>query len=284
VPDLRLGQAAPAETSAPRTVEMGDYRRVAFLGGIYSNYLALGEALRIARERKVDAVFALGDFGAFGPHPDRTLEVLRGEGVPAIQGNYEESLSSAAEDCHCGYADPRDNHFAQISYDYTRDRTAAEHKRWMGTLPGHIRLTIGGRRVLLCHGSPRRINEFLWRSMTPEPFLRKLLRDFETDLVVSTHTGLHWSRFVELGRGIVNCGALGRPANDGRTNVWFAIVEAGDEGLRAELVPVDYDHERLAAEMRSEGLPAEFVETIRTGWWTSCLEILPAKERAAGRY
>ena len=120
--------------------------------------------------------------------------------------------------------------------------------------------------------------------MTPEPFLRKLLRDFEADLVVSTHTGLHWSRFVEPGRGIVNCGALGRPANDGRTNVWFAIVEAGDEGLGAELVPVPYDHERLAAEMRIEGLPAEFVETIRTGWWTSCLEILPAKERAAGRY
>ncbi|MFI5007732.1 MAG: metallophosphoesterase family protein [Solirubrobacterales bacterium] len=282
--DLRLGQTAPAGAAAPRTVEMGDYRRVAFLGGIYSNYLALGEALRIARERKVDAVFALGDFGAFGPHPDRTLEVLRGQGVPAIQGNYEESLSSAAEDCHCGYTDPRDNHFAQISYDYTRDRTAAEHKRWMGTLPGHIRVTIGGRRVLLCHGSPRRINEFLWRSMTPEPFLRKLLRDFEADLVVSTHTGLHWSRFVEPGRGIVNCGALGRPANDGRTNVWFAIVEAGDEGLGAELVPVPYDHERLAAEMRIEGLPAEFVETIRTGWWTSCLEILPAKERAAGRY
>ena len=284
MPDLKLTGPAQVETAAPRAIEMGDYRRVAFLGGIYSNYLALGEALRIARERKVDAVFALGDFGAFGPHPDRTLEVLRSEGIPAIQGNYEESLSSSAEDCHCGYTDPRDNQFAQISYDYTRDRTAAEHKRWMGTLPGHIRLTIGGRRVLLCHGSPRKINEFLWRSMTPEPFLRKLLRDFETDLVVSTHTGLHWSRFVEPGRGIVNCGALGRPANDGRTNVWFAIVEAGDDGLRADLVPVDYDHERLAGEMRSEGLPPEFVETIRTGWWTSCLEILPAKERAAGRY
>jgi predicted phosphodiesterase len=284
VPDLKLSRPGAAEAAGPRTVEMGDYRRVAFLGGIYSNHIALGEALRIARERKVDAVFALGDFGAFGPHPDRAIEVLRSEGIPAIQGNYEESLASAAEDCHCGYTDPRDNQFAQISYDYTRDRTAAEHKRWMGTLPGHIRLTIGGRRVLLCHGSPRKINEFLWRSMTPEPFLRKLLRDFETDLVVSTHTGLHWSRFVEPGRGIVNCGALGRPANDGRTNVWFAVVEAAEHGLRAELVPVDYDHERLAREMLSEGLPAEFVETIRTGWWTSCLEVLPAKERAAGRY
>ncbi len=284
MPDLRLGRATPAPAPEPRTVEMGAYRRVAFLGGVYSNYLALQEALRIARAREVGAVFALGDFGAFGPHPDRTLEILRGEGIPAIQGNYEESLSSGAADCHCGYTDPRDNHFAQISYDYTRENTAAEHKRWMGTLPGHIRLTLGGRRVLLCHGSPRKINEFLWRSMTPEPFLRKLLRDFETDLVVCTHTGLHWSRLVEPGRGIVNCGALGRPANDGRTHVWLAIVEAEEGGLRVEHVPVEYDHERLAREMEAEGLPPEFVETIRTGWWTSCLEILPAKERAQGRY
>ena len=284
MPDLRLGRATPAPAPELGAVEMGAYRRVAFLGGVYSNYLALQEALRIARARRVDAVFALGDFGAFGPHPDRTVEILRGEGIPAIQGNYEESLSSGAADCHCGYTDPRDNHFAQISYDYTRENTAAEHKRWMGTLPGHIRLTLGGRRVLLCHGSPRKINEFLWRSMTPEPFLRKLLRDFETDLVVCTHTGLHWSRLVEPGRGIVNCGALGRPANDGRTHVWLAIVEAEEGGLRVEHVPVEYDHERLAREMEAEGLPPEFVETIRTGWWTSCLEILPAKERAQGRY
>ncbi len=57
------------------------------------------------------------------------------------------------------------------------------------------------------------------------------------------------------------------------------MVEAEGPGL-----PVDYDHERLAREMEAEELPPEFVETVRTGWWTSCLEILPAKERAQGRY
>jgi hypothetical protein len=262
----------------------GEFRRVAFFGGIYSNHLALRAALKLARARKVDAIFALGDFGAFGPHPDRTVELLRDEGIPAIQGNYEESLSSAAEDCHCGYTDPRDNHFAEISYAYTRDQTAPEHKRWMGTLPGHLRLRLGTRNALLCHGSPRTINEFLWRSMTPDAFVRKLLRDYETDLVVCTHTGLHWSRFLEAGRGVVNCGALGRPANDGRSNVWFAILEADGDAVRCEFVPVEYDHEGLAREMEAEKLPAEFVETIRSGYWTSCLEILPAKERAAGRH
>lgn len=267
-----------------RTVDLGSFRKVALLGGIYSNHLALAEALALARARGAETVVALGDFGAFGPHPDRTVEILRSAGVPAIQGNYEESLSSGADDCHCGYTDPRDNHYAQISYDYTRERTAAEHKAWMGTLPGHIRLTVGKRRALLCHGSPRKINEFLWSSTTPEPFIRKLLRDFDADLVACTHTGLHWSRFVEPGRGVVNAGALGRPANDGRTNVWLTTLEADGDSVRTEFVPVPYDHERLAREMEAEGLPAEFTETVRTGWWTTCLEVLPARERAQGRH
>jgi hypothetical protein len=66
-------------------------------------------------------------------------------------------------------------------------------------------------------------------------------------------------------------------------NVWYAILAAEPE-FRVEFVPVHYDHERLAAEMRAEALPEEFVQTIMAGWWTTCLEVLPAKERKRGRY
>ena len=51
-----------------------------------------------------------------------------------------------------------------------------------------------------------------------------------------------------------------------------------------EHIPIEYDHERLAGEMREEKLPPQFIETIETGWWTTCLEILPPKERAAGKW
>jgi len=283
VPDLRPA-ASDVPRPRPREEDHGSLRRVALLGGIYSNHLALEAALRLAHGREVDAVYALGDFGAFGPHPDRTVERLRDAGVRCIQGNYEESLSQGAGDCHCGYTDPRDNHFAQISYDYTRVNTSRDHTAWMGTLPGHVRLRIGGSRLLLCHGSPRRINEFLWRSTTPDAFIRRTLTEFDTDVVVCTHTGLHWSRFVEPGRGVLNVGAIGRPANDGRTHVWCALVEEVENRLVAQHLPVPYDHERLAREMTEERLPPEFVETIRTGWWTTCLEVLPAKEREEGRF
>ena len=55
-------------------------------------------------------------------------------------------------------------------------------------------------------------------------------------------------------------------------------------GLSVELIPLEYDHLRFAVEMRDEELPQEFINTIETGWWTTCLEVLPAKERARGIY
>ena len=255
--------------------------RIAFIGGIYSNWWALRATLDDISRRGADSTYFLGDLGAFGPHPNRVPELLIERGIPGIQGNYEESLSTRANDCHCGYTDPRDNHYAQISYDYTFANTSDALKDWMGTLPREIRFDVNGVRFQLVHGSPRRINEFLWRSTSPDPFLEKLCSD--TDVLVCTHTGLHWHRRLASGKHVVNAGVIGRPANDGRTNVWYAIVEVGRE-LRVDFVPVEYDHHRLAAEMRSERLPDEFVETILTGWWTTCLEILPAKERAAGEF
>jgi diadenosine tetraphosphatase ApaH/serine/threonine PP2A family protein phosphatase len=260
-----------------------DLTRLAFFGGVYNNSIALERAVAGAKRAGVDGLFALGDFGGFGPHPDRVFPILLGAGVECIQGNYEESLSSDANDCHCGYTDPRDNHFAQISYDYTAKNTSPEWKRWMGTLPKTRRLEVGGRRVLLVHGSPRKINEFLWESTSPVAFLEKMLDDFEADVLVCTHTGLPWKRFLPSGRLVVNAGVLGRPANDGRTNVWYALLSFGPE-VSVDFQPVEYDFPRLAAEMGQEGLPAEFVETVLTGWWTTCLEILPAKERQRGRH
>ena len=256
--------------------------RIAFIGGIYSNFHALTAALDEIERRNCDRTCFLGDLGAFGPHPDRVPELLIARGMEGIQGNYEESLSTRATDCHCGYTDPRDNHYAQISYDYTFAKTSDAYKDWMGTLPREIRFVAGGKRFLLVHGSPRRINEFLWRSTSPEPFLEKLCREHEADVIVCTHTGMHWHQALGEGRHVVNAGVIGRPANDGRTNVWYTLVDAAS--MSVEFVPVHYDHLQLAREMREERLPEEFVETVLTGWWTTCLEVLPPKERAAGRY
>ena len=258
--------------------------RLAFIGGIYSNYHALVATLASIDRRGVDATYFLGDLGAFGPYPDRVPELLIERGIPGIQGNYEESLSTDAADCNCGYTDPRDNEYAQISYDYTAANTSRALKRWMGSLPRLMRLEVDGHRLLLSHGSPRKINEFLWRSTSPDAFLHRLCDDFEADILLCTHTGLHWHKQIAPARHVVNAGVIGRPANDGQTNVWYTILEIDRQTVSVDFVPVEYDHPALAAEMRRERLPEEFIETIETGWWTTCLEALPTKERSAGKY
>jgi len=257
----------------------------AVIGGVYNNWLALEATLDDARRRGCTDVWCLGDLGGFGPHPDRVFPILRDRGVVVMQGNYDHSIGHDLADCGCGYTDPRDNHYAQLSYDYTRARTSPSWHPWLRALPPSLRATWGGRRVLAAHGSPRRVNEFLWESTSPDAFLARMMTAHECDLLLVTHTGIPWQRRLADGRLVVNVGAIGRPANDGRREVWYAVVtERESGGLDAELVPVAYDWQRLAAAMRSENLPPEFVATIETGWWTTCLEILPPKERLAGKY
>lgn len=259
-------------------------KQIALFGGIYNNYLALEAALQNAARRSADAVYCLGDLGAFGPHPDRVYPLLRERGVWCIQGNYDNSLAGGLADCQCGYTDPRDNHFARISYNYTFRNTSEENKAWLRTLPESLRLDVEGRRVLLCHGSPRKMNEFLWESTSPDAFLEYLADQANADIVCVTHSGIKWRRELSSGRHFINVGVLGRPENDGRTNVWYTLLTLDGNDCNVEFIPVVYDFERLAAEMKSENLPAEFIKTITTGWWTTCLEVLPHKERARGRY
>jgi predicted phosphodiesterase len=266
-----------------------DRERIAVFGGVYSNYLALRAAIRDARRQGAQALFCLGDLGAFGPNPDKCFPLLVEGEVITLQGNYDDSIARGLADCQCGYTDPRDNYFAKLSYDYTFRKTGSAFREWMGNLPQQIRLRLGKYRVLMSHGSPRKINEFLWQSTTPTHFLEKLATDYEADVLLCTHTGIKWYRELSHNRHFVNVGVLGRPENNGCTNVWYTLLTVRPLGgaqdgsrLEVEFVPLEYDYQSLAAEMRAEKLPPEFIETILTGWWTTCLEVLPAKERRRG--
>ncbi|HET9233343.1 MAG TPA: metallophosphoesterase family protein, partial [Candidatus Eisenbacteria bacterium] len=172
----------------------GSYRKVAVLGGIYSNYLALEAALDLARERNAEAILCLGDVGGFGPYPDRACALLRTSPVQIMRGNYDDSIAFGSDDCGCGYTDPRDNRYARISYDYTAARTSAEHKRWLSGLPQAFRFRLGNLPVLTCHGSPRQVNEFLWETGTPDGLLRSFLDASSAGLLLGTHSGIKWER------------------------------------------------------------------------------------------
>jgi diadenosine tetraphosphatase ApaH/serine/threonine PP2A family protein phosphatase/pyruvate-formate lyase-activating enzyme len=256
--------------------------RLAICGGAYANPFALRAWIDDARVRGADRLICLGDLGGFGADCDGVWPLLTEHGVECIAGNYDIAIGRGDEDCGCGYADPRDNHFAQLMYDYTKAHTSPEFASWMRELPGELREEIEGLDVHAVHGSPLAVNDFLWESLSDEE-LRMRLALSGADVLLCTHTGIPWQRNVE-GTLVVNAGTVGRPANDGRVQTWYALVDLEEGAARAELVALSYPWREHAASMREAGLPEPFVETVETGWWTTCLEIVPPRERSRGRY
>ncbi len=261
--------------------------RTALCGGIYSNPYALRAFVADARRRGADRLICLGDLGAYGAEPEAVRPLLDEHGVECIAGNYEVAIGSRQADCLCGYTDDTDNAFGQIAYDYTFANTSEAFAAWMATLPTERRFETGGVAVHLVHGSPLALNDFWWESLDDDA--HRLRADASgADVVCCTHSGLPWTRRIARSDGgetlAVNVGVLGRPANDGERHVWYALLDVADGEASVELVPLDYDWQAQAASIRAAGLPEAFAEVIETGWWTSCLEILPPAERSRGRF
>ena len=256
--------------------------RIGAFGGVYANPFAMRAVLDDARARGCEQLLCLGDLGGYGAACDDVWPLLLEAGVTCLAGNYDIAIGRGDPDCGCGYTSDRDNHFAQVMYDHTLRSTSRDFAAWMAELPLELRFDAEGVDVHAVHGSPLAVNDFFWGSLSAE---EKAWRAEASgaDVLLCTHTGIPWIEQVGPTL-VVNVGAIGRPANDGRREVWYATVDVEDGVARAELHAVAYDWRAQAASMRAAGLPEAFVETVETGWWTTCLEVVPPAERARGRY
>ena len=264
-----------------------DCRHIALCGGPYSNFGAVEAFLEVTAD--LPYRFCLGDIGGFGPWPDRTIELLREAGVWCLQGNYDHAVGYGERDCGCGYSDPRDQQFAQLSYDYTYAHTSPPHREWLKALPPLIRLEWRDRAILLCHGSPTQVNEFMWETTTDDAKIGALLQEFEVDGICATHTGLPWQRQVARPDGSpgfwLNVGVLGRPAHEGLPHVYYSLLEFPPASPQPQprLRPLHYDVEAVVSAMATAGLPIEFQDSLRQGIWTTCAEVLPEAEKTVQR-
>ena len=139
---------------------MGAGKRIAVCGGVYSNPWALRAFIDDARRHGAEALYCLGDLGGYGAEPDAIWPLLTEADVTCVAGNYDVAIAAGAPDCGCGYRDPRDNHYAEIMYAYTRRHTGEPFARWMGELPTERREEHGGCSLHLVHGSTVGLNDF----------------------------------------------------------------------------------------------------------------------------
>ncbi|MCK2086581.1 YfcE family phosphodiesterase, partial [Aeromonas sp. 3925] len=79
------------------------------------------------------------------------------------------------DDCGCVYKDPADHALGQQSLFWTRERVTPERKANLRALPFERRETIEGRAVLFVHGSPRKINEYVYEDR-PDSVFKNIAR------------------------------------------------------------------------------------------------------------
>jgi putative phosphoesterase len=237
-------------------------RRVAIVTDIHANVPALEAALRRIEELGVDDVYCGGDLVGYGPRPNEVCRAVEERSIPTIYGNYDHAIARDLDDCGCFYPTPKDREIGQGSVVWTLEHTDERSKRFMRDLPFDLRFELGGERVRLVHGSPRKVNEYLLEDRPARSFER-IAQLADCDVLLFGHTHKPWVR--EYGGVLfVNCGSVGKP-KDGDPRGSFAVLAASDGEVSVSIERIEYDARAVASEIQNVELPQELAEQLVQG-------------------
>jgi putative phosphoesterase len=239
--------------------ETRSHDRVAVITDIHGNLPALQAALARINELGIEALYCGGDLVGYGPHPNEVCALIQERAIPTIYGNYDYAIARDEHDCGCAYVTARDREIGQESVEWTLVHTDRAAKDFMRDLPFDLRFSVGDWGVHLVHGSPRKVNEYLFEDKRASLYERLAAAE-EDQALVFGHTHKPWVRDFG-GVRFVNCGSVGKP-KDGDPRSAFAVLEAEPTGMRVTIERVAYDAEAVAAEVRRRGLPGEFAEKL----------------------
>jgi len=233
--------------------------RCASFSDIHGNLPALLAVLEDIEGQGVDLTVCAGDLVGYGPYPNEVVEELRKRGILTIQGNYDDGVGYDRDGCGCAYRTEIEKQTGHVSLEWTKREVTGENKRYLRTLPNHVLWDQEDSRILLVHGSLRRINEYLYEDR-PVESVERMLEPLNLDALIFGHTHLPYHRVVS-GVNMVNDGSVGRP-KDGDTRAGYAVIETGKK-FSVEFRRVSYPVEEVAEAMIEKGLPEWLADYLR---------------------
>lgn len=237
--------------------------RVVVFGDIHANLPALEAVIADMDARGLADRCCLGDLVGYGTFPNEVVTRIREMNVPTLMGNYDQGVGNDSDDCGCAYTNPVSEALGKRSIAWTNAHTSTEHKTYLRQLPAHIPLQLGDLRVLLVHGSPRRVNEYLFEDR-PDSSFERLLDAAEADVLVCGHTHLPYHKVLPSGRQVVNAGSVGKP-KDGDPRACYVVLSAEGAQLSVEFFRVPYDVEKAARAIEASDMPHEYAQMLRDG-------------------
>jgi putative phosphoesterase len=234
--------------------------QIAIFSDIHGNMPALQAVADDMASRQFDSVYCLGDLVGYTAFPNDVTEWIHKSSIPTIMGNYDDGVGFDRDDCGCAYRDPDERARGDQSLAWTKAHVTAENKAFLRSLHKEIRFEADGRRVLLVHGSPRKMNEYLFEDRAISSFER-LAASSNADIIVFGHTHKPYTKLVN-GVLFVNVGSVGKP-KDGDWRACYGVLDTATPECR--FVRVDYDVKTATDAIRATDLPEEFALDLERG-------------------
>ena len=242
--------------------------QIAIFSDMHGNSAATEAVLSELHAERPDEMICLGDLVGYGARPNEVIDLIRGWEIPTVMGNYDDGVGFDRDACGCAYRSEAERASGQASLMWTRAVVDEDRKAYLRTLVPELRREIHGVRIRFVHGSPRRMNEYLFEDRDPAS-LERIAKGADADVLVFGHTHIPWSRDVS-GVRFVNTGSVGKPKDGDPRAAWvlLSISPAGE--IRVATRRVDYDITSMTTAIReTQGLPDRFAEDIETGGQTT---------------
>ncbi|MBU6342688.1 MAG: metallophosphoesterase [Bacteroidetes bacterium] len=254
--------------------------KIALFSDIHANLPALEACLADIDNQQPDMVFCLGDLVGYNIWPNEVIQEIRRRGIPTIAGNYDFGIGRSSDDCGCAYKTDDEKANGAVSISYTNQIMRSEERQYLRELPKHIRVELemnDGHPVslLLVHGSPRKINEYLFEDRDEESLLR-IIQGANAGILCFGHTHKPYHRILDAGKGknpnyrhAINIGSVGKP-KDGDPRGCYALLEL-NEGLnlndpnsvKVSFMRFNYNVEKAAKAVEDSPLPDAYATALR---------------------
>jgi predicted phosphodiesterase len=206
--------------------------------------------------------------------PNQVIGLVRKHGIAAIAGNHDLKVAKilpSQGDCS-----------KEENSEYAYKLVGNKERDYLLTLPRHLRIEFQLNdqqlHMLLVHGSPRSINEYLLKEL-PEQYMLGLVKEFEADILCFGHSHKPYHRVINSGENgsehfhhLINTGSVGKP-KDGDARACYVLITidhtasiADQDAVQVEFVRVKYDVEKAAQAVELSLLPNAFADNLRKAY------------------
>lgn len=234
--------------------------RLAIISDVHSNIYALEQVLEDIRTRNVDQIVCAGDLVGYTAFPNEVINKIKQEKIETVQGNYDDAIGNLRITCGCDYETEREEKIGLSSLQFTNEEITEDNREFIKKLPQELRLELEDYTSLVVHGSPRRLNEYLYADSKQ---IEEVAAELEEDILICGHTHLPYHRVID-GKHIINAGSVGKPKH-GNANGVYTIIEVENSRIKTEFIEVVYSVEKVTSKIKETDLADEIITVLKTG-------------------